>query len=166
MPRTDDDGVTIRRFRNTDATAVAAVFFEAVTKGTRRHYGAAQRRAWGGEVPRPDLWAARLAAAHTFVAEADDRVVGFMTVAADGFIDVAFVSPSVMGKGVAWRLYRQCEAEARRLGATRLYADASHLARPFFERQGWRVVTEQTVTIREVALTNFRMEKTLDDRQS
>ena len=166
MSPKDDDRVTVRRFRDTDAAAAAAVFFAAVTTGARGHYGAEQRRAWGGEAPHPDHWAARLAAAHAFVAEVDRRVVGFMTVAADGLIDVAFVSPSMMGRGVAWRLYRHCEAEARRLGATRLHADASHLARPFFERQGWRVVTAQTVTIRGVALTNFKMEKALDDLPS
>jgi putative acetyltransferase len=35
------------------------------------------------------------------------------------------------------------------------------MARPFFERQGWSVLAEQTVTKRGVELTNYRMRKAL-----
>ena len=42
-------------------------------------------------------------------------------------------------------------------GARRTHASIT--ARPFFERRGWRVVKEQRVERRGVALTNFVMEK-------
>ncbi len=47
------------------------------------------------------------------------------------------------------------------MGVRRLYSEASHLARAFFERQGWSVVREQTVSPRGVPMTNFVMEKIL-----
>lgn len=53
------------------------------------------------------------------------------------------------------------EAKARELGATTLTTEASRMARPFFERQGWSVVAEQVVVIRGVRLTNYRMRKVL-----
>lgn len=38
---------------------------------------------------------------------------------------------------------------------------ASITARPFFEKQGYRVIREQQVERRDLLLTNFVMEKTL-----
>lgn len=151
----------IRRYRDTDADAVATVFFEAVHEGAKDHYSAAQRRAWAGEAPDPEQWHDRMNQTTAFVAESEGRVVGFMTIDADGLIDFAFVAPSVRGNGIAWQLYRTVEAEARTLGASRLHAAASHLARPFFERQGWRVVKRQDVCRQGVTLTNFLMESDL-----
>ena len=84
-----------------------------------------------------------------------------MTLADDGYIDLAYTSPDHRGLAIGAQLYKVIEAEARRLVVKRLYADASHPARCFFEHQGWKVVREQTVTRNGVALTNFAMEKHL-----
>lgn len=50
-------------------------------------------------------------------------------------------------------------AEAQRLGIARLFTEASITARPFFESQGFVVLTEQVVTLRGVDFINYRMEK-------
>jgi len=151
----------IRPFRDDDAEATAQVYFDSVRQGTRVYYDDAQRRAWAPA--RPDLsgWRERLASQTAFVAERNSRVVGFMTLKADGCIDLAYVAPDAIGQGVAKALYDAILSEAVRRGIPRLHADASHLARAFFERQGWLVVTAQTVTRGGVAIPNFVMEKTL-----
>lgn len=51
--------------------------------------------------------------------------------------------------------------EAGRRHVPRLFAEVSITARPFFERHGFVVLTEQQVLVREVALTNYRMERWL-----
>ncbi len=153
--------VIIRAFRDDDAAAVARIFFDAVHEGTRDHYTAEQRRAWAGDKPNPTRWLERLRIMIVFVAEMAGELVGFMTIDADGFVDLAFVSPSVSGSGVGWRLYLEVEKKARLLGAHRLHTEASLKARPFFERQGWTVSEKQTVVKKGVALTNFRMRKIL-----
>ena len=151
----------IRRFREEDAQATAQVFFDAVHVGARAHYDEAQRRAWAPRVPALAAWRERLRPQSVFVAERDDRIVGFMTLTTDGVIDFAFVAPDVIGQGVAKALYDAVLSEAVGRGLDRLRADASHLARPFFERQGWGVVRRQSVERDGVALTNFVMEKAL-----
>jgi putative acetyltransferase len=40
----------------------------------------------------------------------------------------------------------------------RIYAEVSITAKPFFERQGFKMITEQQVRLRGVTLTNFLME--------
>lgn len=46
-------------------------------------------------------------------------------------------------------------------GLGRIFTEASITARPFFERQGFRVVREQTVSRQGVSMINFVMEKDL-----
>ncbi len=150
--------VSIRPYRDEDAEATAAVFFEAVHVGAARHYDEAERYAWAPRVPDLPAWRDRLASQAVFVAERHDRIVGFMTLRPDGCIDLAFVAPDAMGTGVARRLHEAILGEAARQQMTKLHTHASHLARPFFERQGWAVVREQTVQRDGVVLTNFLME--------
>lgn len=155
------ENLTVRRLREGDSAATARAFFNAVHHGTGDHYDERQRNAWAGRVPETEPWAERLTLQDTFVAESNGTLVGFMTLAADGYIDLAFVAPEMIGKGVALLLYEAVEREACNLGVARLNAEASFPARSFFERQGWSTVREQTVTRNGVSLTNFVMEKHL-----
>ena len=51
-------------------------------------------------------WRRRLIEAQTIVAEQGDALLGFMTVdIATGWVDFAYVTPEVMGQGVADTLY-------------------------------------------------------------
>ncbi len=158
--------VTVRRFEDEDAEATARIYFDAVRVGARDHYDEAQRRAWASAVPDTPPWRARLRSQASFVAERDGAIVGFMTLKPDGCIDLAFVAPQAMGTGVARQLYERLLAEAAAMGLRQLHTEASHLARPFFERQGWSVIKQQTVERDGVALTNFVMEKDLTPRKT
>lgn len=111
--------LTIRPLRAEDGPEAARVFFDAVREGTRGHYAEAQRRAWAGESPGPESWRDRLWGVEGFAAEEDGRLVGFMTINAAGFIDLAFVAPSALGRGVGgvstapWRPRRGSSAPPR-----------------------------------------------------
>lgn len=153
--------VIVRRFEDRDAEATARIYFDAVRVGARDHYDEAQRRAWAPSVPDTPPWRERLKSQTSFVAERDGAIVGFMTLKPDGCVDLAFVAPDAMGTGVARQLHERLLAKAASMGLRRLNTEASHLARPFFERQGWSVVKQQTVERDGVALTNFVMEKGL-----
>ncbi len=153
--------IVVRDFLEEDVPATAQIFYDAVHQGTRDFYDDSQRHAWASEVPDLERWLARLRPQTVLVAEADTRIVGFMTLTKDGCIDLAFVAPDAMGRGVATRLYEELVCVAKANGLARLWTDASHLARGFFERAGWTLVDVQTVTRAGVDLTNFRMEKFL-----
>lgn len=155
------DTFSIRRFRPEDTAATARLFYDAVHQGTRAFYNETQRAAWAPGVPETDRWLERLTGQSVFVADLEGEVAGFMTLRDDGYIDLAFVAPDLIGQGIARELYRAIEAEAAGMGLQWLFSHASHVARPFFERQGWSIVREQTVSPRGVAMTNFVMEKAL-----
>jgi putative acetyltransferase len=150
--------VRIRRFRDSDTAATARVFFESVHRATRAFYDAAQRQAWAPRIPDTEAWRARIAPQIAFVAEQEGAVVGFMTLRQDGYLDLAFVAPDAVGQGVAKALYDAILRAASDAGIARLTTEASLVARPFFERQGWTVLHEEAVERDGVTLTRFRME--------
>ncbi|MEL6219701.1 MAG: GNAT family N-acetyltransferase, partial [Pseudomonadota bacterium] len=141
-----------------DAPATATLFFRAVHEGARTRYSEAECTAWCPEPPAGPSWVDRLAEAWTLVAETEGaEIAGFMSLTPEGVVDMAYVAPEWMGKGVALALYRALIARARGGGLPRLTTDASHLAWPFFEQRGWRLLTEQQVERHGVRLTNFKM---------
>ena len=129
----------IRPYRPDDRAAVARIFYRAVREGAAAFYDDAQRAAWAPrDTPDPtkpdkllDQWC--------WVAEDGGRITGFMSLCDDGYLDMAFVLPEVMGKGHAAALYDTLLQKARSQGFPRLTVHASHLARPFFVRRGWQV---------------------------
>ena len=97
----------------------------------------------------------------TLVAEEGGEVIGFAELEDDGHLDMLYLREDAVGRGVGRRLYGAVEQEARALGLSRVFAEVSITARPFFERRGFTVVREQTVHPNGVPLTNFVMEKPL-----
>ncbi|NUB43903.1 GNAT family N-acetyltransferase [Fertoebacter nigrum] len=151
----------LRPYVAEDAGALAGIFFDAVRIGAAPKYSAAELAAWAPERPTATAWAKRLAGLWTVVAEAEGRPLGFMSLAANGYLDLAFVAPDQRGRGVADALWLAVQAEARARGLHRLTTEASRMARPFFLRHGWQVEAAQQVQRHGVMLENFRMFCTL-----
>ena len=93
--------------------------------------------------------------------ETGSRIVGFIELEGASHLDMMYVHPAHQRRGVASALLRQLESAARELGAQRLHTEASLTARPFFERRGFLLIAEQTVTLRGQPFVNFRMAKSL-----
>ena len=154
--------VLVRSYAAGDAPALGEIFHRAVHEGAAGRYSAEERAAWSPRVPDTLKWQDRLAEAETVVAEGPDGPVGFMSLYLDrAYLDLAFVLPEAMGKGVAAALYAVLETRARATGLTRLTTEASLLAEPFFARQGWQIVKRQRVERLGVMIPNAVMEKDL-----
>lgn len=151
----------IRSYQAGDAEILADIFYRAVHEGAAGAYDPAARAAWAPARPQGADWTARLAEQITLVADAPDGPCGFMTLTGDGHLDLAFVRPESMGRGVAQALYFALETQARGLGITHLDTDASALARRFFLKQGWSVSAERQVVRSGVTLRTWRMRKDL-----
>lgn len=151
---------TVRRFASSDAPQIAVVFRTAILDIDPELYTSSQLEAWAARSDAAEL-AERCASALTWVVEVDDVVVGFIACETDGHIDLAFVHPEHQGRGLARILYGAMEAEARGRGWRRLFTEASHAARPFFERAGYRVVARNEVRVGDETLVNWSMEKLL-----
>jgi putative acetyltransferase len=88
-------------------------------------------------------------------------VAGFVELAPKGEIDCFYVHHAHQHRGVGAALMAQVEREARSRGSTRLLADVSITAEPFFRRMGFRVVKRQIKIYRNRAFKQAVMEKPL-----
>ena len=156
----------LRDYESRDCPGLAELFYQTVHRVNAPDYSPEQLGAWAPE--RVDLaaWDTSFRAHCTLVAEEDGVVLGFADLApaepgGQGYLDRLYVRWDRQGQGVATALCDALEARARRAGNGSLGTDASITAKPFFRARGYRVVRRQQVERRGVALTNFRMEKTL-----
>ena len=135
----------IRPYRSADCPALAELFYETVHTVCARDYTPEQLDAW-----------ASFLAHRTLAAVEGETIVGFADMDGSGYLDRLYVHRDFQRRGVASAL---CDALEAASAAETFTTHASRTARPFLEHRGWRVVREQTVLRRGVALNNFMMEK-------
>ena len=157
--------LNIRRYMDADLDAVIALFTAAVHQGAAHHYSKAQRFAWAPVPPDRAAWQQRLEDCQVMLAEDDQGLAGFVGYRDTGHIVFLFTAPDRMRRGVAQALYRPVEMALAQCGVPRLFTEASRLARPFFERQGYALDAEETAIRNGVALPRFRMHKQLPPRR-
>jgi putative acetyltransferase len=153
----------IRPFRETDAPALAAIFFSSVREIGGRHYTADQVAAWAPAVPDPQAFTRRASDGRTFLVAVgeDGRPVAYGDLEADGHIDHLFCAPEAAGTGVAGRLYEELEGIARSAGIDVLFVEASEPAKSFFEKQGFESIGRNEFELNGVQIHNYRMRKAL-----
>ena len=151
----------IRQAIAEDYDILGDVMFDAVRNGPDV-YTEEQRHAWVPLRRTGAAWIERLDSQTIFVAADTDQVFGFMSLAANGYIDLAFIRPSAQGTGLFRRLYHTVEDLAKQTGQFRLWVHASIQAQPAFAAVGFSVTQREAVTIGEESLKRFQMEKYLD----
>jgi putative acetyltransferase len=130
---------SIRLYRSEDRAAARLVFYRAVREGSAAFYTEAERAAWAPS-PDPDFSEPdKLLDQHCLVAEEGDRMTGFMSMDAAGYLDMAFVIPEVMGTGTAATLYDQLMAWAKSQNLSHFTVRAAEQSHRFLSRRGWHV---------------------------
>ncbi len=153
----------VRAYREADATALMRLFHDTVHTVCRADYGAAELAAWSPESDLdPARWHARFARTRPWVATvATDEPVGFLELAADGHIDCCYAHHAWQRRGVGTALMTHALAAARAAGTSRLFAEVSLTAVPFFTRHGFVLGAARRVERSGQTLRNFAMERTL-----
>lgn len=126
-----------------------------------RDYDALQIKMWSAAAMNPDFWGDRLQTHSIYVAEAVGQLVGFTSLEPDGHIDFMYVHHQHQGEGIASHLLQHVEAIAQSRSITRLYAEVSITAEPFFSKRGFHITQAEQVTRRGVMFRRFKMEKSL-----
>ena len=152
--------MTIRLARAEDVPQIVAVFYNTVHRVNLGEYTQEQVDAWVPVMPDVDDWRKnKLPTRTTIVAEMEGRIAGFGELEDNGHIDCFYCHHEFQRRGVGRAIYAEIERLAIAHGLTRLFADVSITARPFFEAMGFSLLKQQTVVCRGVAMSNFAMEK-------
>jgi putative acetyltransferase len=156
----DHDNIALRQAVKGDYDALGMVMYDAIHSG-KSDYTPDQRHAWLAAPYAGPQWATKLAAQHVVLAEAAGAPLGFMSLAVDGYVDLAFVAARAQGSGVFRLLYAQIEQAARTQGDRRLWTHASLMAQPAFEAVGFHVIRQERVARAGQFLDRAEMEKPL-----
>lgn len=158
----------IRPFLESDATFLADVTVAAIRAVGAKSYTPEQVSAWAARHPSPQRFLDRAASGdHLFVAvDVNDIPAAYALLEPDGHLDMLYCHPDHTRRGLADGLLAASEQSAHQQGITRLYTEASELARPAFERAGYSVERRRDFTIehdgKDVPIHNYAMEKRLN----
>ena len=149
----------IREFNISDTEEIMQLFYNTVHKINIRDYSSEQVDAWAPKNMDYAQWSERLQAKMTYVAQLDEKVIGFAELEETGHIGCFYCHADYQSMGVGTKLINQIQLTAHNLGIQKLFTEASITARPFFEHMGFRVVTPQKVERRGMKFINYVMEK-------
>lgn len=158
---------TLRPFTPSDAPALAALTLDAIRTTGALAYSAEQVRVWSRGHSDAGRFVARAKAGHRIYVVTDEvgEPAAYALLEPDGHLDMLYCSPSHTRRGLAGRLLKHAEGQARALGLTKLYTEASELARAPFERAGYSLVKRRDFEIDGVAIHNYAMEKRLGEKR-
>jgi putative acetyltransferase len=151
--------VTIDPYGPADAAATLTVYQRAIRETASTDYSPQQIAAWAADDIDVEQWNERRMRPRTLVARSGGEVAGFGDIDGDGYVDMMFVAPEFVGRGVATALLEAVLQLARADGTEEFTVHASVTARPFFERKAFVVVEERHPVVRGVELTNFLMRR-------
>jgi putative acetyltransferase len=153
--------VALRPYVPADARRCAEIFRLSIEELAAEDYDAEQREAWASRADDEDAFGARLGAALTLLAVVDGAVAGFASLKGGDEIDMLFVDPEFARQGVGRALVDALTRLAEARGAKRLTTEASDVAKPLFERQGFTAQKRNLVRKGDQWLANTTMTKTL-----
>lgn len=143
-----------------DVQALANIYFNTIHKINIQHYTEEQVDVWA---PTSSLetegWAKKFSVTKPIVAIVGGEIVGFAEFEPNGHIDCFYCHHEWIGKGVGSALMKEILQRAKNRHIHLIFAEVSITARPFFEKWGFRIVTQQTIFRKGVELTNFKMER-------
>ncbi len=153
--------ITIRRFRPSDTKELIQLFRDAVHSINIKHYSSEQVAVWAPEEINQDKWHQSLQKNITFVAEIDSKIVGFVDMTHEGYLDRLYIHKDYQARFIAFRLMKHIEQAARNLGLSKITTHCSITAKIPAERMGFKVIKEQTLIRNGIEFTNYVMEKIL-----
>jgi len=151
----------VRLFESQDTEQIAKLFHNTVRRINIRDYSPAQIEAWSPTDLYWRDWSEVCTSRFTYVATEDRLILGFGELEADGHIDCFYIHYQHQRQGVGSSIYQAIEAKAEKLNLNRLFTEASITAKPFFLKQGFKIIAPQQVFCRGQSFTNYSMAKEL-----
>lgn len=151
----------IRLFQPEDTLAIAQLFHDTVRAINIQDYSLEQVKAWSPDDLYFRNWLKSCSSKFTYVAEVDQKIVGFGELEPNGQIDCFYCHHLYQRQGVGNRIYAAIAKKAQELNLTHLFTEASITAKPFFLSKGFVIVKKQTVFCRGQVFVNYLMIKEL-----
>ena len=142
-----------RPYEPADLPSVIETYTASIRVLAAPYYTSEQIAAWAPIPPDAGRWQASLPT------RTSPRKLRFLH--ARRYLDILFTHPAFARHGVASSLYRCVESALRAVNTPKVTTLASLAARPFFDRYGFQLDSEECVECRGAYLRRFVMHKQL-----
>jgi putative acetyltransferase len=154
---------TVRKAIREDVEYLLNCFNSAVTHIDEQVYSNEQKRAWVRKGRNNyEIWLQRIENQYFVIAESEEKIISFVSISLEGYVDLLFTHPDFQRRGIADTLYNQAENYLREMGVTKLDTHASAVSRPFFEKKGFVLQEEKNLELYGVTISNFYLTKTFN----
>lgn len=151
--------MNIRNYKPNDLEQITKLFYNTVHTINAKDYTKSQLDVWAtGNIDEVN-WNKSFLEHTTLVAEENNIIVGFGDIDSIGYVDRLYVHKDYQSRQIGETILNMLEQHAIKEGVLLFTTHASITAKPFFEKQGYKVIRDNVVTLQNVKLTNYIMEK-------
>ena len=151
--------ITITEAGLADLKEITQLFYDTIQSINSRDYPKDEIDDWSWWHKDTDRWAKRINEQYFIIAKLNNKIIGFSSLATDGYLDLMFVHKDFQGQGVAKALLTDIENKASLQQNDLIYSEVSITAKGFFEKHGFKVEKQQLKKSRKKELVNFKMTK-------
>ena len=152
----------IRLYNRMDLDDVLKLYYDTVHSVCAQHYSLEELDAMAPEKPNIYHWETSLEKNHTIVAVNDeDEIIGFGNIGQTGFLDRLYVDKDYLHQGVASALVKHLENYAKVNGNNIIDTISTISSEDFFEKLGYKTLSEDISELRGERIVGYAMEKKL-----
>ncbi len=152
-------GIKVYRTTTPDINKISRLFRDTIQHVNAKDYPSDEINDWSSWWTESDKWQERIENQYFIKATKGNQIVGFCSLAGDGYLDLLFTHKDYQRQGIATILIKKIEKKAKEQANELIYSDVSITAKSFFERHGYIVEKHQFKKSRNKKLENFRMKK-------
>ena len=154
--------INVRPGTLADMEAMQNLFVHTIRSVCSKDYTPSQIEAWTASVHNKVRWADKIRSQYFLIGEINSILVGFASLDSFDYFDLLYIHADYQSQGIATQLANRIELEAKRQGAKKIKSDVSKTAYGFFAKRGYKLISENQLTILHVPITNFKMTKELN----
>ena len=151
--------IKIYEYNENYLSELIQLFWEVVHCINADDYTEEQIDVWAPNQVDTEKWKNRIKDNYVIVAKYGNKIVGFGELSYDGCIDMLYVHKDYLRQRIGQKLLECLIRKAKSLDITEALTEASITAKPFFEKQGFKIVKKQIKTLNDVDLVNYKMKK-------
>lgn len=153
------DSFKIRTAEETDIPQIAKLYYETVRHINSKDYSEKHIEVWSNAAFAVEGWKKKISEQYFLVAETDREIIGFSSIAIDGYLDFMYVHKEHQREGIATKLINEIEKKAAEQNNEEIYSHVSKTAKPFFEKAGYKYSGDHIDPAKEVVFINNIMKK-------
>lgn len=150
-----------RKAHLSDLKEMQQLYVETIQSVCTNDYNEEQLKVWSSGIDNTERWIEVIHTQFVLLAIIENKITGFGTLKDGNYIDFFYIHKDFQRQGIADRLLTELEPEAQKQHSEIITSDISITAKPFFEKKGYIVITEQKNIRQNIELINYKMEKKL-----